>query len=107
MRSYSPGSSSSREACRDDALFVGSDQAHGARLDCLGTFRLVAHDQNGLPERGAFLLDAAGIGEQNVRAAHQVDERHVSQRLDQQDVLQPRQSRCWTGSCTLGLGCTG
>ncbi|EEF93743.1 hypothetical protein CATMIT_01622, partial [Catenibacterium mitsuokai DSM 15897] len=69
-----------------DQLAVGTDQAHragGHRFRPLGG---VAHHQHRLAQRRRFFLDAAGVGEDDVGAVHQVHERQVVQRLDQMHV---------------------
>ena len=55
-----------------------------------GPLGLLAQHQNRLAERWPFFLNPAGIGDQQVGPAHQVDERHVALRLDQPDVRDVR-----------------
>ena len=69
-----------------DARPVGADEAHRAGLDRLRALGGLAHHEHGLAERGRLLLDAAGIGEHQVRAAHEVDEGDVVQRRQQVHV---------------------
>ena len=71
-----------------NALPVGADQRHGAGGDGFGPFGDRAHHQDGLAERGRFLLDPARIGEDDMAAHHQIDERHIIQRLQQMHVRQ-------------------
>lgn len=42
-----------------DAFRVGSDEDGRTRFDRFLAFGLVAHDEDGLAERGGFFLDAA------------------------------------------------
>ena len=90
-----------------DRRLVGADQPHGAGRHRLGPLGGVAHDQHRLAERGRLLLHAAGVGEDQVRAVHQVDEGQVVERLDQVDVGDAAEQAPFTGSCTLGLRWTG
>src|ERR1035441_2752774 len=53
------------------------------RLHRFGPFRLLAHHQDRFTERGAFLLDASRVGENQPCAPHQIDERHIVQRVQQ------------------------
>ena len=65
---------------------VGADQPHGAGGHRLGALGGVAHDEDRLAERGRLLLHPARVGEDQVRAVHQVDEGQVVERLDQVHV---------------------
>ena len=60
-----------------------ANQARGAGLDPFGALGRLAHHQHGLPERGGLLLDAARVGEHNVRAAQETDEGRVIDRRQQ------------------------
>jgi len=73
----------------NDPAQVGPHQFHGAGLDGLGAFGPVAHDQNRFAQRGTFLLDAAGVGQHQPGAPHQVHKRNVIQGFEQQNILPP------------------
>jgi hypothetical protein len=46
----------------------------------------LAGDQHGLAHCGCLLLDAAGLGQDDLGADHQVDKRHVIQRVQQENA---------------------
>jgi len=75
----------------DDGVFNGPDELYSARFDGFGPLGLVPHHQDRLAERGAFLLNAARIGNQQISLAHQIDEGHIFQRLDEEHVREPSQ----------------
>ena len=64
----------------DDGVALRADQLGGAGLERLGALGGVAHHQHRHAERRRFLLQAAGVGEDQVGAPHQVDERQVVER---------------------------
>ena len=49
---------------RDDALFIGSDEANGTGFDSLGTLGFFAQDEDWFAEGGSFFLDSAGVGDE-------------------------------------------
>ena len=55
-------------------------------FDGCGAFGFGAENQDGLAEGGGFFLDAAGIGDDQLGAAHEVHERDVGQGIEQRDV---------------------
>jgi hypothetical protein len=57
-----------------------------AGFDGLLAFGAVAHDEDGFAEGGSFFLDAAGIGEEDVGAAHEVDEGDVVEGFEEGDA---------------------
>src|SRR3990170_4872231 len=66
----------------DDARAVGPHQTGRPRLDPLRSLRHPAQYQDRLAQRRGFLLNAAGIGEDEVGPAHQVHPRRVVRRFD-------------------------
>ncbi len=70
----------------EDALRVGADEACSSGVDGFGPFGFLAHDEDGFAERGGFFLNAAGVGEDEVAAAHEVDEGDVFLGRDEVDV---------------------
>ena len=74
-----------------NALPVGADQRHGAGGDGFGPFGDRAHHQDGLAEGRRLLLDPSRIGEDDMAAHHQMDERHVTLRLQQMHIRQTAQ----------------
>ena len=75
---------------RDDLLLVRAHELGEAGLDAFRPLGLLAQDQHGLVEGRRFLLDAAGIGEDEAGAAHQAHELEVVEGLDERDVGQMR-----------------
>lgn len=71
-----------------DGLPLGTHQTQRARLDALGALGGVAHDEHGLPERGGLLLDAAGVGEDEVAPGHEVVEVHDLERVDDAQAVE-------------------
>lgn len=71
-----------------DGLLLGADEAQRAGLHALGPLGGVAHDEHGLAERGRLLLDAAGVGEDQVRARHEVMEVHDLERVDDAQAVE-------------------
>ena len=71
---------------RHDAVGIGADELDRARGHRLGALGGVAHHQHRLAQRRGLLLDAAGIGQDQGAAVHQVDERQVVLRLDEVDI---------------------
>ena len=79
-----------------DKPWVGSDQLDCSRFDGLEAFGCLAHHEHGLVEGGAFLLNAAGIGEDDSSLVHQSHELQITQGLDQVHialVAQPSEDR--------------
>ena len=72
----------------NNAIPVRSHQLHRARFHRLRTLGFVPHHQDRLAQGRAFFLYAARIGDQNVGAPHQIDERNVALRFDKVDVRQ-------------------
>src|SRR6266853_4323294 len=66
-----------------NAVGVGPGKTRGAGFDSLGALGLFAHYQHRLAQGRRFLLDAAGIREQQVSSTHKINKRHVIERLDQ------------------------
>lgn len=71
---------------RDDAVFVRSNEFHGAGFDGFGALGFLAEDEDRFAEGGTFFLNAAGVGDEEIGAAHEVDERDVVERGDEVDV---------------------
>jgi hypothetical protein len=69
MRAYSAGSVSSPRPSLDDPVAMRPDQARDSCFDGLGPLGLVAENQDGLPQRRRLLLNAAGIGDDQVAAS--------------------------------------
>lgn len=65
-----------------DHVLVGAHELEGPRLDALGALSGVAHHEHWLAEAGRLLLDAAGVGEDEVRGRHEVVEVQDLERLD-------------------------
>ncbi|MOA27169.1 hypothetical protein D3C78_1480220 [compost metagenome] len=66
---------------------VGADQLNGASSHSFRTLGGITHHQYRLAEGGGLLLNSAGVGEDDMGAAHQVHKRQVVQRLDQMDII--------------------
>ena len=71
-----------------DGLPLGAHQTQRARLDALGALGGVAHDEHGLAETWRLLLDATGVGEDEVRASHEVVEVNDLQRVDDAQAVE-------------------
>ena len=56
----------------DDGFRLHTGQLCGACGDGLWAFRLPAEDQDGFAQGGGFLLEAAGVGEDQVGTGHEV-----------------------------------
>ena len=54
----------------NDRLDIRTDQPHGASFDCLRPLSCVADKKHCVAEEWRFLLNAAGISDNQVRAAH-------------------------------------
>ena len=50
----------------DDGVGLGADQAGIAAVDRLGPLAIVAQDEQGQAERGAFLLQPAAVAEHQI-----------------------------------------
>ena len=70
----------------NDCFSICPNQFYRAGSNRFGTFGFVAQHENRLPERGTFLLHAAGVCDEEISSTHEVDERQIVDRLDQQDV---------------------
>ena len=70
----------------DDGLSRRSDQPQVAARDAFGPLGLVAQDEQRNAECGRFLLHAAGVAEDEIGAAHAIDQRAMAARLEQGDV---------------------
>src|SRR5437764_6534746 len=55
---------------RDDRLGTGADEARSTRLDRLRPFGRIAYNEDRLPQRRGLLLNAPGIGDDQVCAYH-------------------------------------
>ena len=66
-----------------DPVFLWPNQSYGPRLHCFRTFGLIAHNEDRLAEGWALLLNSSGVGDQEIGPAHEIDKRHIIQRLDQ------------------------
>lgn len=71
---------------RDDTSRVGGDQASYAGVNGLHALAGISHDEHGLAKRRCLLLNSTGIGKDEIRARHQVDELGIVQGLDQEDI---------------------
>ena len=71
-----------------DGPLLGADEAEGPGLHALGALGGVAHDEHGLAETWRLLLDAAGVGEDEVRASHEVVEVNDLQRVDDAQAVE-------------------
>lgn len=66
-----------------------SDDAGLHRLRALGH---VAHDQDGLAQRGRLLMDTAGISEDQRRTVHERDHLDMGDRRDELDIAAPMET---------------
>lgn len=71
----------SAELMVDDVL-LGADELQRACRHTLGTFGGVAHDEYGLAQARRLLLDAAGVGQDEVARGHEVVEVEHLERVD-------------------------
>lgn len=71
-----------------DRLLLGAHKAQRAGGHALGALGGVAHDEHGLAERGRLLLDAAGVGEDEIAACHEVVEVHDLERIDDSQAIE-------------------
>lgn len=71
-----------------DHALVGAHELEGPRLDALGALGGVAHHEHRLAEPGRLLLDAAGVGEDEVRGRHEVVEVQDLERLDDAQAVE-------------------
>lgn len=69
------------ELAVDDVL-LGADELQRAGGHALGTFRGVAHDEHRFAQARGLLLDAAGVGEDEVTRRHEVVEVEHLERVD-------------------------
>jgi len=69
-----------------DTIFVGADQFDGTGFNGLRPFGFLAQNQDWFAQRRGLLLNAARIGDQHVRAPHQVHKGHIGHRIDQVNV---------------------
>lgn len=71
----------SAELAVDDVL-LGADELQRAGGHALGTLRGVAHDEHRFAQARSLLLDAAGVGEDEVARGHEVVEVENLERVD-------------------------
>lgn len=71
-----------------DHALVGAHELQGPRLDALGALRGVSHHEHRLAEPRRLLLDAAGVGEDEVRGGHEVVEVQHLERLDDAQAVE-------------------
>ena len=70
-----------------DHVLLGADELQRAGGHALGTLRGVAHDEHRFAEARGLLLDAAGVGEDEVARGHEVVEvEHLERVVDVQTV---------------------
>lgn len=69
-----------------DGVALGADEAGGAGGDAFFAFGGVAHDEDGFAEGGSLLLDAPGVGEDEVGAVHEGDKFGVGEGGDEMEV---------------------
>ena len=83
-----------------DTDFVGTDGERGGKyssdelagiIDSLWPLGVFPHHQYRLTQGRRLLLDATGVGENQIRPAHQENEWEVVQRLQQVDVVNTTQ----------------
>lgn len=89
-----------------DAGGVCSDEDGGACLDGFLAFGFVAHDEDGLAEGRGFLLDTAGVGEEDGGAAHEVDEGDIVEGFDEGDAIDALEAAVDDGA-DVGVGVDG
>ena len=70
-----------------DLLLIRSDQPQHAGFNAFRPLGRVAHHENGAPERGTFLLDAAGIGQTDVTPGFKVMAVRDIHRLNDMDSV--------------------
>jgi hypothetical protein len=70
----------------DDAIRRCSDELGAAAFQSLGPFAFLTKNQQGNAERGRFLLDAAGVAQNDVSRAHALDKLAVPARFRKGDV---------------------
>ena len=87
----------------DDEVRVDPHQRGRARNGGFLSFCDLARDDNGFPQRGCLFLNAAGIGQDNVSALHQANERQVVLRRGQMDIG-PALQRSAYWALHIGIG---
>ena len=65
-----------------DEVLLGADELQRAGCNALGTLGGVAHDEHRLAQARSLLLDAAGVGEDEVARGHEVVEVEHLERVD-------------------------
>lgn len=65
-----------------DHVLAGAHELEGPRLDALGALGGIAHHKHRLAEAGRLLLNAAGVGEDEVGGRHEVVEVQHLERFD-------------------------
>ena len=70
-----------------DGLLLRADEAQRTRSNALGALGRIAHDQYRLAERGSLLLNAAAVGEDQIRAGEEVVEIEHVERLYDADAV--------------------
>ena len=73
---------------RQDGILVRADQLHGTRFHRFRTLCFFPQHQHRLTQRGPFLLDPAGIGDQQVGLTHQIYKGNIVERFDEAHVGQ-------------------
>ena len=76
------------ELAVDDVL-LGADELQRACGDALGALGGVAHDEHRLAQARGLLLDAAGVGEDEVARRHEVVEVEHFERVDNMEPIEP------------------
>ena len=71
----------------EDRVGIGTGESDGSGIDGFGPLGRVAGDKDGLAERGRFFLNTPRIGNDQMGAIHEPDERQVIERLDEMDIL--------------------
>ena len=76
-----------------NGLLLHADELRRARGDGFGPFGLAAHDKHRLTERRGLLLQAAGVGQDEEAAGHQVVHLLDVDRVDEVDARMAAQDR--------------
>ena len=75
------------ELAVDDVL-LGSDELQRAGRNALGALGGVAHDEHRLAQARGLLLDAAGVGEDEMARRHEVVEVEHLERVDDMQAVE-------------------
>jgi hypothetical protein len=81
---------------------IGTNQFARPGHYAFHSLSIVSQHEHRLAERRALLLDATRVGQEQVRASHQVDERQVAERGDQTHALGMRQD-AMSRSANVGI----